>query len=82
MLCYADDALAFAHNRQDLRLLQYYMDLFCRALNASFHYAKVEAFSISSRDTRGFWNRPLAHMNIHHPHTAKDVDLIIYLGFC
>lgn len=81
LLCYADDALVFVHDQQDLRLLSYYMDLFCRASNARFNYTKVEAFSVSGRDTSRFWHRPLTNMNIHHLHTAKDATPIIYLGF-
>lgn len=56
ILRYANDALVFVHDRQDLRLLsRSYIDLFCRASNARFNYTKVEAFSISGRDTTSFW---------------------------
>jgi exonuclease III len=81
ILCYADDALVFVHDKQDLRLLKYYMDLFCRASNARFNYSKVDAFSLSGRDTSGYWSRSLADMNIHHLHTASDPNPLIYLGF-
>ncbi|CEP13066.1 hypothetical protein, partial, partial [Parasitella parasitica] len=81
ILCYADDALVFVHDKQDLRLLAYYMDLFCRASNARFNYSKVEAFSISGRDTRSFWSRSLAAMNINHLQISTDPHPLIYLGF-
>ncbi|CEP07582.1 hypothetical protein [Parasitella parasitica] len=57
------------------------MDLFCRASNACFNYNKVDAFSISGRDTSRFWGRLLQDMHIPHLHTVKDPDPLIYLGF-
>ncbi|CEP09836.1 hypothetical protein, partial, partial [Parasitella parasitica] len=81
LLCYADDALVFINNRNDLRLLDYYMDLFCRASNAKFNYNKVEAFSLSGRDHWPFWQRQLEAMHIHHLHSRKDDLPLIYLGF-
>ncbi|CEP11741.1 hypothetical protein [Parasitella parasitica] len=57
------------------------MDLFCRASNARFNHNKVEAFSISGRDTSGFWARHLQDMNMQHMRTVKDPDPLIYLGF-
>ena len=81
ILCYADDALVFVHDRQDLRLLKSYMDIFCRASNARFNYSKVDAFSISGRDTSRFWNPYLQDMRIQHLHTVNDPAPLIYLGF-
>ncbi|GAN11795.1 hypothetical protein MAM1_0979d11396 [Mucor ambiguus] len=68
ILCYTDDALVFVHDKQDLRLLKYYMDLFCRTSNARFNYSKVDAFSLSGRDNRGYWSRSLDDMKIYHLH--------------
>ncbi|CEP08031.1 hypothetical protein [Parasitella parasitica] len=81
ILCYADDALVFTHDKQDLRLLKYYMDLFCRASNAQFNYSKVDAFSLFGRNTRGFWKSSLSNMKINHLHTADDAQPLNDLGF-
>ncbi|KAG1123853.1 hypothetical protein G6F42_010167 [Rhizopus arrhizus] len=81
VLAYADDALVFVHDRADLRLLRYYMGLFCRASNAKFNYNKVEAFSLSGRDSWHYWQHPLEEMHIHKLHTRHDEAPIVYLGF-
>jgi endonuclease/exonuclease/phosphatase family metal-dependent hydrolase len=81
VLAYADDALVFVHNRADLRLLRYYMGLFRRASNAKFNYNKVEAFSLSGRDTWAFWQQSLEEMLITKLTTKKDTNPIVYLGF-
>jgi hypothetical protein len=53
VLRYADDALVFVHNIQDLTRLERYMALYYRASNAKFNNDnKVQAFSVSGRGTR------------------------------
>jgi hypothetical protein len=81
ILCYADDALVLVHDVDDLYRLKSHMGLFCNASNAKFNYNKVEAFSLSGRNTWEYWHRPLSSMNINRLTSEDDPTPIIYLGF-
>ena len=81
LLCYADDALVFVHDSNDLARLQLHMNRYCGASNAKFNHDKVEAFSISGRDTWNIWEFPLSQINIKHLHSVEDDEPLIYLGF-
>lgn len=65
----------------DLTRLQLHMSRYCSASNAKFNYDKVQAFSISDRDTWSTWESPLAQANIKHLHSVEDDEPLIYLGF-
>jgi len=81
VLCYADDALVFVHDPGDLSRLQIHMTRYCSASNAKFNYNKVDAFSVSGRDTWDIWEAPLCAANIKHLHSVEDDEPLIYLGF-
>ncbi|KAK4518737.1 uncharacterized protein ATC70_008959 [Mucor velutinosus] len=81
LLCYADDALVFIHDSNDLTRLQLHMARYCAASNAKFNNAKVEAFSVSGRDTWDMWDGPLSQMGITHLHSVEDDEPLTYLGF-
>lgn len=81
LLCYADDALVFVHDPHDFTRLQVHMNRYCSASNAKFNYEKVQAFSISGRDTWSSWEEPLSQANIKHLHSVEDDEPLIYLGF-
>ena len=81
LLCYADDALVFVHNTQDLSRLETHMTNYCLASNAKFNNDKVQAFSVSGRNTWYKWNRHLPPMKITHIHSVEDEDPLTYLGF-
>ncbi|KAK4510370.1 Vacuolar protein sorting-associated protein 70 [Mucor velutinosus] len=81
LLCYADDALVFVHDAQDLSRLQLHMSRYCAASNAKFNCDKVQAFSVSGRDTWDIWQVPLSHAHITHLHSVEDDEPLIYLGF-
>ncbi|KAK4519269.1 uncharacterized protein ATC70_009501 [Mucor velutinosus] len=81
LLCYADDALVFVHDSADLARLQIHMSRYCGASNAKFNYDKVEAFSVSGRDTWDIWETLLAQIHINHLHSVEDDVPLIYLGF-
>ena len=81
LLCYADDALVFVHDPADLARLQLHMTRYCGASNAKFNHDKVEAFSVSGRDTWETWETHLAHVHITHLHSVEDDEPLIYLGF-
>ncbi|CEP09128.1 hypothetical protein [Parasitella parasitica] len=51
------------------------------ASNAKFNHSKVQAFSVSGRDTWESWEAVLTSMNIMHLHSVKDADPLIYLSF-
>lgn len=51
LLCYADDALVFVHDANDLTRLQLHMTRYCAASNVKSNNYKVQAFSVSGRDT-------------------------------
>ncbi|KAK4512395.1 uncharacterized protein ATC70_003094 [Mucor velutinosus] len=71
VLCYADDALVFVHNPGDLSRIQLHMSRYCGASNAKFNYDKVEAFSVSGRDTCDLWEGPLSAANFKRLHLLK-----------
>jgi hypothetical protein len=81
VLCYADDAMVFAHDPSDLSRLQIHMARYCSASNAKFNYDKVDAFSVSGRDTWNIWEGSLSAANINHLHSVEDDEPLIYLGF-
>ncbi|CEP11687.1 hypothetical protein, partial, partial [Parasitella parasitica] len=54
---------------------------YCAASNAKFNYDKVQAFSVSGRDTWEIWQVPLSHAHITHLHSVEDDEPLIYLGF-
>lgn len=81
VLCYADDALVFVHDSNDLSRLDDHMSLYCAASNAKFNNDKVQAFSVSGRDTWETWAEPLTRLHIQHLHSVEDDVPLIYLGY-
>jgi hypothetical protein len=56
----------FIHDPEDLTQLQIHMERYCAASNAKFNHDKIQAFSVSGRDTWETWKRPLTQMHIKH----------------
>ena len=82
VLRYVDDALVFVRNSQDLTRLERHMALYYRASNAKFNNDnKVQAFSVSGRDTWNKWNQELSRLQITHLYSVKDDESLIYLEF-
>jgi hypothetical protein len=81
ILCYADDAFVFAQDLPDLERLEYHLDIYCKATNAKVNYNKVEAISLSGKNTWSYWRARLTGMNITKFTTAVDHNPVIYLGF-
>lgn len=83
VICYAVDALVFAHVHANLTRLQVHhiMPWYCGFSNAKVNYDKMEAFSVSGRDTWDVWERPLSAVNINHLHSVEGDKLLICLQF-
>lgn len=81
VLCYADDALVFVHNSQDLAQLETYMNIYCSASNSKFNHDKVQAISVSGRDTWDTWEHDLTRLQITHLQSVEDNEALMYLGF-
>ncbi|CAO0789273.1 unnamed protein product [Mucor circinelloides] len=81
ILCYADDAFAFIQDLPDLARLEYHLNVYCQATNAKINYNKVEAISLSGRNTWSYWRARLTDMNITKFTTNVDTNPMIYLGF-
>ena len=81
ILCYADDALAFVQNRNDLQRLEYHLEIYCKATNAKINYNKVEAISLSGKNTGSYWRNALTDMKITKFTTIDNTVPVTYLGF-
>jgi hypothetical protein len=57
------------------------MSRYCAASNAKFNNDKVQAFSVSGRDTWDVWQEPLSQAQITHLHSVEDDEPLTYLGF-
>lgn len=57
------------------------MKRYYAASNTKFNNAKVQAFSVSGRDTWETWEGSLTQIHIKHLHSVENDDPLIYLGF-
>ena len=81
ILCYTDDALVFVQNWNDLHRLEYHLEIYCKASNAKINYNKVEAISLSGKNTGNYWINALTDIKITKFTTVDDTVPVIYLGF-
>jgi hypothetical protein len=80
ILCYADDTLVFIQSITDLNRLQLHIHTYCEASNAKINFDKVQALSLSGKNTWNYWGLALTAINISTLHYEDDPSPLIYLG--
>jgi hypothetical protein len=79
ILCYADDALVFLQDVDDLSRLKIHRRRFAMRLMLQFNFNKIEAFSLSGINIWSCCSTPLTNMSINKLVTVEVPNPITYL---